>query len=127
MSIEFKIGEDAIFAALHAHVATLANVEGKHVNIKLKAGRGKNGYSATVTVSGKEDAEPQARASFLPSKENKTSTTTTTRGYEEESMQRMAAPVEMTESDVAQVEIDPGAEEGDQSAEAERPSLFQRK
>ncbi|UKL14805.1 hypothetical protein C121_72 [Stenotrophomonas phage C121] len=126
MSIEFKIGEDAIFAALHAHVATLANTVGKHVSIKLKAGRGKNGYSATVLVSDEAETLPQA-ASFLPSEPKKTSTTTTTRGYEEETMQRMAAPVEMSEPDVAPVEADTGAEEGDQSAEAERPSLFQRK
>lgn len=49
--MQIILSQDEIIAALTAYVGKLINIaEGNEVTIDLKAGRGENGYSATVDI-----------------------------------------------------------------------------
>ncbi|QYW01832.1 hypothetical protein PP761_gp63 [Stenotrophomonas phage Paxi] len=63
MALEITIDQNEIETAIRNHIGTLLTVkEGQQVNISLKAGRGENGFSATIEIgaaaSTRQSSEP---------------------------------------------------------------------
>lgn len=53
MALEITIDQNEIETAIRNHIGTLITVaEGQNISIALKAGRGENGYSATIEIGG---------------------------------------------------------------------------
>lgn len=61
MALEITIDQNEIETAIRNHISTLLTVkEGQNVNISLKAGRGENGFSATIEIGGAVSSQPTA-------------------------------------------------------------------
>lgn len=59
MALEITIDQNEIETAIRNHIGTLLTVnEGQHVNISLKAGRGENGFSATIEIGAAPSTQP---------------------------------------------------------------------
>ncbi|QEG09289.1 hypothetical protein HYP93_gp68 [Stenotrophomonas phage Pokken] len=59
MALEITIDQNEIETAIKNHVGSLLTVkEGQNVNISLKAGRGENGFSATIEIGSTPSTQP---------------------------------------------------------------------
>lgn len=58
MALEITIDQNEIETAIRSHIGTLITVaEGQNIGITLKAGRGENGYSATIEIGGQNASQ----------------------------------------------------------------------
>ncbi|AVO23150.1 hypothetical protein RIVERRIDER_69 [Xanthomonas phage RiverRider] len=58
MALEITIDQNEIETAIRNHIGTLITVaEGQNIGITLKAGRGENGYSATIEIGGQNASQ----------------------------------------------------------------------
>lgn len=65
--MQITLNQDEIIAALTAYVGKIINIApGNEISIDLKAGRGENGYSATVDIVPASETEGQTAPIRIP-------------------------------------------------------------
>ncbi|QYW02269.1 hypothetical protein PP740_gp073 [Stenotrophomonas phage Philippe] len=138
--LKFQLDQNEIFAALEARVAAQGiNTDGKEVSIELKAGRGDNGYSATVLIGSQAeiDAATTPKVARKGGKAKGPTRLAPSDGAVQGSKaveatpvapQADAQPTEDTPSKEAPEPVDPAGtpEQEAAAADAERPSIFKK-
>lgn len=67
MALEITIDQNEIETAIKNHIGTLLTVaEGQSISISMKAGRGDNGFSATIEIGGNGTPKAEAPTTEAP-------------------------------------------------------------
>lgn len=69
MALEITIDQNEIETAIRNHVGNMLTIrDGQNVSISLKAGRGENGFSATIEIGGsaQTDKQPEQQTAAAP-------------------------------------------------------------